>query len=253
MKVIAIMGSPHIGRGYEIVQKIEAELSRLDEVEFSYIFLKDADLKLCQGCFVCIGKGEQLCPLKDDKNSIEAEILSAAGVILSTPGYAMNVSAMMKNFIDRFAHSLHRPKFFNQSLMLVANGGSGLSKVNSSMGMTLGGSRKVCELKVTSTPWEATKNYEQQVQKDIEKAADRLYRSMKNKKFDSPSLGNLIWFRIFKKMASLSEHNLPADYEYYQTRSAYFYPTRVNPIKNGVAGIIANIGVATMKKQVKFK
>lgn len=113
MKVIAIMGSPHKGRGYEIVQKIEAELSRLDEVEFSYIFLKVADLKLCQSCFVCIGRGEQLCPLKDDKNSIEAEILSADGVILSTPGYAMNVSAMMKNFIDRFAHSLHRPKFFN--------------------------------------------------------------------------------------------------------------------------------------------
>jgi len=54
-------------------------------------------------------------------------------------------------------------------------------------------------------------------------------------------------------MASLSEQNLPADYEYYRTRTDYFYPTRVNPIKNGVAGIIANIGVATMKKQVKFK
>lgn len=49
------------------------------------------------------------CPLKDDKNSIKAEILSADGVILSTPGYAKKVSAPMKNFIDRFAHSLHRP------------------------------------------------------------------------------------------------------------------------------------------------
>ncbi|WP_303870481.1 NAD(P)H-dependent oxidoreductase [Acetobacterium wieringae] len=253
MKVIAIMGSPHKGRGFEIVQKIEAELSRLDEVEFSYIFLKDVNLKLCQGCFICIGKGEMLCPLKDDKNNIEADILSADGVILSTPGYAMNVSALMKNFIDRFAYSLHRPKFFNQSLMLVANGGSGLSRVNSSLGMTLGGSDKVCELKITATPWEATADYEQRVQKDIEKAADRLYRSMKNKKLASPSLSNLIWFRIFKKMASLSEQNLPADYEYYRTRTDYFYPIRVNPIKNGVAGIIANIGVAAMKKQVEFK
>ncbi|MDD3306423.1 MAG: flavodoxin family protein [Acetobacterium sp.] len=253
MKVIAIMGSPHKGKGFEIVQKIEVELCRLGEVEFSYVFLKDANLKLCQGCFACIGKGEQLCPLKDDKNSIEAEILSVDGVILSTPGYAMNVSALMKNFIDRFAHSLHRPKFFNQSLMLVANGGSGLAKVNSSLGMTLGGSNKVCELKITTTPWKATEDYEKRVQKDIEKTADRLYRSMQNKKLASPSLGNLIWFRIFKEMASLSEQNLPADYEYYRTRTDYFYPTRVNPIKNGVAGIIANIGVATMKKQVKFK
>lgn len=43
MKVIAIMGSPHKGKGFEIVRKIEAELSRLDSVEFSYVFLKDAD------------------------------------------------------------------------------------------------------------------------------------------------------------------------------------------------------------------
>ncbi|MBI4857549.1 MAG: flavodoxin family protein [Acetobacterium woodii] len=253
MKVIAIMGSPHKGRGFEIVQKIEAELCRLDEVEFTYVFLKDVNLKACQGCFVCIGKGEQLCPLKDEKNNIEAEILSADGVILSTPGYAMNVSALMKNFIDRFAHSLHRPKFFNQSLLLVANGGSGLSKVNSSLGMTLGGSNKVGELKITTTPWEATADYQNRVEKDIAKAAQILYRSMKNKKLAPPSLGNLIWFQIFKKMASLSEQNLPADYEYYRTRTDYFYSTRVNPIKNGVAGIIANIGVATMKKQVKFK
>lgn len=63
MKVIAIMGSPHKEKGFEmIIQRIEAELSRLDAVEFAYAFLKDADLKLCRGC-ACISKGEQLYPL----------------------------------------------------------------------------------------------------------------------------------------------------------------------------------------------
>lgn len=253
MKIIAIMGSPHKGKGYQLIQKIEASLGCLDKVDFSYIFLSDVDLKPCMGCFACIGKGEKYCPLKDDKNWIEAEILSADGVILSTPGYAQNVSGLMKNFIDRFAYSLHRPKFFNQSLMLVANGGSGLAKVNKSLAMTLGGSNKVCELKITTTPFEATVAYENQVQKNIDKCVHTFYQSMKNRKIMSPPLGNLIWFRIFKKMAELSEKNLPADYDYYQNKTDYFYPTTVNPIKNGVAGLIAEFGVRSMKKQIVFK
>lgn len=253
MKVVAIMGSPHKGKGYEIVKRIEKSLQHLENIEFSYVFLSDIDLKLCLGCFACIGKGEQFCPLKDDKNIIEEEILSADGVILSTPGYAQNVSALMKNFIDRFAYSLHRPKFFNQSLMLVANGGSGLTKVNKALAMTLGGSNKVCELKITTTPWEATPIYEKRVQSEIEKATQSFYQSMKNKNITSPSLGNLIWFRIFKKMASLSEKNLPADYDYYLNKPDYFYPTKVNPFKNVVAGFITEVAVASLKKQVIFK
>lgn len=34
MKVIAIMGSPHKGKGYKIVQKVEAELKLIDNVDF---------------------------------------------------------------------------------------------------------------------------------------------------------------------------------------------------------------------------
>ncbi|MDZ5723586.1 hypothetical protein [Acetobacterium sp. K1/6] len=37
MKIIAIMGSPHKGKGLEIVQKIEVELSRLAEIEIEIL------------------------------------------------------------------------------------------------------------------------------------------------------------------------------------------------------------------------
>jgi len=93
------MGSPHKGKGYEIVQKIETELKLLDNIDFKYIFLSDIDFKMCKGCFVCISKGEIFCPIKDDKESIEQEILKSDGIILSSPGYAHNVTWLMKNFI----------------------------------------------------------------------------------------------------------------------------------------------------------
>ncbi|MGH4125563.1 MAG: flavodoxin family protein [Clostridium sp.] len=253
MKVIAIMGSPHKGNGYKIVQKIENELKLVGDVDFKYVFLSDSNLNMCKGCFACISKGEMFCPLKDDKESIEQEILKSDGVILSSPGYALNVSGLMKNFIDRFAYSLHRPKFFNQSLMLVANGGSGLNKVIKALSTTLGGSLKVCELGVTSTPWEANKKYEENVEKDIKSSARKFYESMKYRKKTNPPLGNLIWFKIFKKMASISKETLPADYKYYSGKKNYFYETKVNFLKSFIADIIASIGVWSMKKRIVFK
>ena len=253
MKVIAIMGSPHRGKGYQIVQKIEKELKRMGAVEFSYIFLSDVNLKPCIGCFACIAKGENCCPLKDDRESIENKLLGADGIILSTPGYTQNVSGLMKNFMDRFAHTLHRPKFFNQSLMLVANGGSGLSKVNKALAMTLGGSSIVSQLKITTTPWEPTEIYKEKTNRALEKNTKIFYQSMNNKKEGPPQLGNLIWFRIFKKMAGLSKMNLPADYEFYQEKHDYFYPIRVNPLKSRLAEIIAVFAVWSLKKQVVFK
>lgn len=253
MKVIAIIGSPHKGKGYKIIQNIETELKLIEEIEFKYIFLSDANFHMCKGCFNCISKGEMYCPIKDDRENIEQEILKSDGIILSSPGYTWNVSGLMKNFIDRFAYTLHRPKFFNQSLMLVANGGSGLSKTIKSLSNTLGGSTKVCELSITTTPWEANKKYVDIIEKNIKISTRKFYESMKNKKQTSPPLGNLIWFKIFKKMASISSESLPADYKYYSDKENYFYETKVNPLKSCIAGIIASIGVWSMKKRVVFK
>ncbi|WP_041668729.1 flavodoxin family protein [Acetobacterium woodii] len=253
MKIIAIMGSPHKGKGYQIVQKIEMALKRWGDIDFQYIFLKDVNLQPCIGCFACIAKGESFCPLQDDRKSIETEMLSADGIILSSPGYTQNVSGLMKNFMDRFAYSLHRPKFFNQSLMLVANGGSGLGKVIKALTMNLGGSRKICELKITTTPWETTLKYRNQTDQAIEKSAKKFYRAMIDKQKIRPDLGNLIWFKIFKKMASLSEQNLPADYQFYNDKPKFFYPVKVSLVKNGLAEVIAVLAVWSMKKQVDFK
>jgi len=137
--------------------------------------------------------------------------------------------------------------------MLVANGGSGLSKVIKALSLTLGGGTKACELSITTTPWEATKTYEDKTEKNIKREIKEFYNSMKREKDISPELGNLIWFKIFKKMANVSKKNLPADYEYYSEKQNYFFEIKVNPLKSVIANIIASIAFWSMKKQVIFK
>ncbi|MCX7748085.1 MAG: flavodoxin family protein [Clostridia bacterium] len=253
MKVIAIMGSPRRGNGYKIVQDIEEQLKFIGDIDFKYIFLSDIDLKMCKGCFICFSKGEDFCPLKDEKANIEKEIILSDGIILCSPGYAWNVSGLMKNFIDRFAYSLHRPKFFKQSLMLVANGGAGVNKTIKALSLTLGGSKKVCELPITATPYISTKDYSEKVARNIKRSAKKFYNSMANDSHKSIELGSVIWFRLFKKMASISKETIPADYEYYKEKKKYFFETNINPVKSIIADLIACIAVWSLSKKITFK
>ena len=199
MKVTAVLGSPHKGNGYKISEAIERELKQLGVEDFERIWLKDIHLEMCMGCFTCFSKGKEFCPLKDDKPEIERKLLGSDGIILISPGYAWNVSGLMKNFIDRFAYTLHRPIFFDQSLMLVANGGSGLRKVLKSLSISLGGARLSSKLMVTTTPWEMTEAYKSNTEHMIKKATKRFYDDLSDKSIRRPDLGNVNWFNIFKK------------------------------------------------------
>ena len=50
MNIVAIMGSPKgKGAGYRIVRAIEDRMKEIGDVEFAYLFLKDANLKPCLG------------------------------------------------------------------------------------------------------------------------------------------------------------------------------------------------------------
>src|SRR5512143_2920305 len=121
MKVLAIMGSPRKGDSFEVTHLIEKSMKSLGNVDFEYLWLKDAHLEICRGCCVCFAKGEKCCTLKDDRERIENAIHAADGVIFVSPVYVMNVTALMKNFIDRFAYRCHRPRFFRKYAMLVSN------------------------------------------------------------------------------------------------------------------------------------
>jgi len=104
LKILVVMGSPRKGNTYRAAQKIEGVMQSLGDVSFEYVMLKDADLAQCRGCFLCLAKGEEHCPIRDDAPAVEQKMHEADGVIFATPVYGMNVSGLMKVFVDRFSY-----------------------------------------------------------------------------------------------------------------------------------------------------
>src|SRR5512136_704254 len=149
------MGSPKgKGSGYRIVKMIEDRMKAMGDIEFAYLFLKDANLKRCTGCYTCMAKGEDRCPLEDDRASIEQMLLAADGIILSSPMHVLNVSWLKKNFVDRFAYANHRPRFHRQKILTVVNmGGDSPKAALAFLRNALGGSQVVCELGIATPPW----------------------------------------------------------------------------------------------------
>ncbi len=249
MNIIAILGSPKgKGNGYKAVQELEKYLKMNGQVNFKYIFLKDIDLKNCIGCFQCVAKGIERCPIKDDRELIEKEIEAADGIILNSPGYVSNVSGLMKNLIDRLAYLNHRPKYFDKKLLLLANGGSGLAKTIEAMEHTLGGGPEVIKkIEHLSPPWQLKEEIVHKRSQRLKETANKFYESIKEQKLPIPSLSKYIRFRFFKEVSTKVKKYLPADYDYYKNKEEYFYKTKISIYKKIMAWFALKIGFFMMK------
>ena len=251
MKILAIMGSPkRKGSGYKIVKMIEDKMLAKGGVEFEYLFLKDANLKPCTGCYLCMTKGEDKCPLKDDRAAIEQKVLAADGVILSSPVYVDNVSWLMKNFIDRFAYTNHRPCFHRQKVLAVANTGvSGQKETLSALKNALGGQRvsgNVHELAIATPPWPQTERAVARKERAIDAAADKFYKACLDTAPPKPTFSDYLNFVIMQRFSLECRQYLPADYAFYNGKT-YYFDTRINPIKAAVAQAIVRILIPLMK------
>jgi multimeric flavodoxin WrbA len=244
MKVIAIIGSPKKGNSYRITQQVENHLKSFAnsdkkgkvDLEFDYLFLKDANLEMCRGCFTCIPRGEEKCPLKDSRADIENRILASNGIILISPVYSMNVTGLMKNFMDRFAYTLHRPTYVNQKLMLLVTAGEvGIKPTLKALSNTMGGGYLVSKLGVKTPPFKYKPKYEESISKDIKKASRKFYRALKSDESLPPTFWNVLWFQAFKTTSERNKHHFPADYNFYKDKEYFFYETKVNSLKTFVA------------------
>jgi len=124
-KVVAVVGSPRKGHSYELVERIGQLLCRDGDVQVEIVLLGKLNLQPCRGCYVCQSRGEQYCPLKDDLAPLVARMKEADGVLLVSPTYTGNVSALMKNLMDRMAWAAHRPPFIGKAAMLVTTASMG--------------------------------------------------------------------------------------------------------------------------------
>ena len=161
------------------------------------------------------------------------KIKSCDGLIITSPVYALNVTALMKNFIDHSAYFYHRPYFFNKkALILVTTAGSGHKRVANYLSETL-------------RNWSFNKTYKihmpvharilKEKDKDkINKISSEWFKDIQSDKIHNPSFKAVFYYNLWKKM-STSSNPLPKDYEYWTINKYdkyYFAPNvPLNPLK----------------------
>jgi multimeric flavodoxin WrbA len=118
MKVTVFIGSARKKHSYAASEKLCQNLKSLVDIEYELVQLSEYNLKTCKGCKLCTDKGEEFCPLNDDRDRLFDKIRNSDGVIFASPNYSFNVSGMMKVFLDRFNPFFHRPEFFGKAFTL---------------------------------------------------------------------------------------------------------------------------------------
>ena len=71
------------------------------------IFLKDKNIKFCQGCLACWNTTKGKCVHHDDMAEILDKILSADVLVFATPVYFYGMNAQLKMLLDRTVARLY--------------------------------------------------------------------------------------------------------------------------------------------------
>lgn len=249
MKILTIIGSPHKkGNSYQATKNLEEEMKKRGDYEFEYIFLKDVHLEACKGCFNCVSRGIEFCPLKDDRQMIQDKMEEADGLVMVSPVYVMTVSALLKNFIDRVAYLCHRPAYHGKkALVLCTTGGIGvketlnyMEKITKAWGYQVTGK---CGL--VTAPWPAKEGLKKKNSKVIEKSVDNFDKSLKS----APKEGSghlkvgfmdYMNFRIFQTVSRDVKEYLPADYQFYQGKE-YYQPASIGIFTRVLTSIMLRV------------
>ncbi len=207
MKYLIINGSPRKKNTWKIVTQAKKNL----EGEFEEIHLAKEDIPLCKGCFNCIMNGANYCPHSDKIMPIIEKIKACDGLIITSPVYAMNVTALLKNFLDHTAYLYHRPEFFTKkALVAVSTAGAGQKKVSKYIDETLRhwGFNKVYKIAI------ACGGKDKLETDKIDKTAKKFNEDVKSKKMHSPKLNDIIFFNVWKAMAQIDDP-IEIDREYW--------------------------------------
>ena len=99
MKILAIIGTNRKkGNITKLCEKI-LEGANENGHQSELINLYDYKINYCRGCWACTSNGE--CSQKDDFNQVYNKVVDADVIIISSPVYWGNITAIMKNFFDR--------------------------------------------------------------------------------------------------------------------------------------------------------
>ena len=234
MKYLIINGSPRKKNTYAIVNQVKSNLNG----EFEEINLIKQKIPMCNGCHKCIMESETECPHFEAINPIVEKIKASDGLIITSPVYAMNVSGLLKNFLDHTAYLYHRPPFFDKkALVVVSTAGAGKNKVANYIDETLRhwGVNKVYKITVKCGGKDHLETSE------IDKIAEEFRKDVESEKLHNPKFMDLIFYNVWRVMA-LDEDAIRPDKEYWESTGLVSYDfapiVKLNIIKKTFAKIM---------------
>lgn len=227
MKIVAISGSPRKGNTYSALKGIKESNS---EIDLQIISLKEKNLEMCRGCYVCVLKGEDKCPLSDDRNAIMQAVKDADALILAYPVYSHMITSLMKNFIDRVSYLAHRPCFFNKFAMTMTTySGYGTEEATKYMEKMLRvfGFSLAPSVELLCAPGKKSEEAEKLNKLKTQEAFDKLTAKIESGDREKPSLNMLVPFGVFKHISEIGRKVMTADYEYYKNKGDYYYEVQI--------------------------
>lgn len=122
MKIIGLNGSPRRSQS-RTGQLLEQILSGAGDAgaETEYLEITKLKIEPCIACDKCHKLG--YCVQKDDFQETFDKIMAADGFVIGSPVYIYQVTAQLKNWIDRLGNTIHCQRFLGKYGAVVATAG----------------------------------------------------------------------------------------------------------------------------------
>ncbi|WP_251859433.1 NAD(P)H-dependent oxidoreductase [Clostridium sp. Marseille-Q2269] len=223
MKCLVIHGSPRRGHTWDVLNIAEKEMKRNGQIQFEHIELAKENIINCVGCFNCIFKGEDKCPHKESMTKIVDKIEKSDALIVTSPVYSMQVTGLLKNFIDHMSYNFHRPRFFTKkALVITTTAGAGHKDAANYIRNVLyyWGFNHVQTIPIAYRNVKLTDKNKNRVIT----AAKSFMLDLKSNKLHRPSIKSVVMFNIWRAMAREKYEEGTADYDYWTNTGLENYP-----------------------------
>ena len=243
--VTAFVGSARKnGVTYRATRQLLDDLQSFGDVRSDVVFLSEWNLRLCRGCKACFLRGEEFCPLQDDRDVLIGKMMRSDGVVFASPTYSFQVSALMKAFLDRLGFALHRPCFHGKAFTSIGvegiHGGRDVVKYLDLVGGGLGfnvvkGSSITCRKNPDTALEPMAEEERRRMDEAVARQSRRFHEQLSGPAFPAPSLFQLWVFRMARTGFERELGDDRRDHAYYRDQgwfeSDYYYPTRLGPLK----------------------
>jgi multimeric flavodoxin WrbA len=249
--ITAFVGSARKhGVTYRATRQFLDDLQSLGDVRSEVVFLSEYDVRTCRGCKACFIRGEEFCPLHDDRDLLIDKLASSDGVVFASPVYSFQVSALMKAFLDRLGFALHRPRFHGKAYTSIVveglYGGTAVVRYLDFVGGALGfnvvkGSRIVCRKNPDTADEPLLEEERRKMDEALARHSRRFHALLSSPAFPVPSMFQLLGFRMARTSMKLELGEDRPDHAYYREHgwfeSDYFYPTKLGPLRRAAGSV----------------